>query len=411
MKKIVIASVLTYAVFLFLILLLLFPGSAGAGDYDSKVVATEDQAYNYQYIASELGVPWDIVILCDAILAKQDGLSGIEDINPLVTALEFCVLQEDIYTLQTVYDEESMANSFEWKLLETVLYTGCDEILAYIERTRDEIEVRDVTDIVVEINQTAVEKCTAESKYDVTLLSNLDYEYVIRELIGLMEGDIKGVLELYHAQYMAELYGYMPEKEDFASIHVPPMVPGTGITRYDLAKVAVSLINWPYQLGSKSPYQGTPRVPLDCSGYVDWVYIQCFGIGVSAGGRIPAGVAVSGTAIQYYASDPVSKSDLKIGDLGFLKDPRNVKYGEYNHVGIYIGNMNGKQVWVHCAGKSYGYAERPNGRVGISLSSGSNSYDPITGTSFEPAMKSINFQYFHRPRFEFADDLLETENE
>lgn len=405
MKKALIPALIF--VMLPILIIPLFFADTGGTDVPLTVMATPDTAYNYQYVGSELGIPWDITMLCDAIREKAEGNDSIEEENPLITALEFCILQEDLYTLQDIYDEDGNVIDSEWQLDETALYTGCDEILEYIERDRDTLEYTDATDIVIAINEAAKQKCSSEIKCDATLLANQDYLYVLQDFIGLDEPTAKGVIELYEGLYLPELYGYLPPKEEFEKITVPTI---TGdVTRADLARVAVSLMGWEYLLGAKSPYAGTPVGPLDCSGYIDWVYIQCFGVGVSAGGRVPSGIAVSGTAIQYYASEPISGSELKVGDLGFLKDPRSVKAGEYNHVGIYIGEINGKHAWIHCGGKSFGYAERPNGRVGISTSSGTNSYNPVTGTAFSPAMNSCSFKYFRRPRFTFADDYEEEE--
>lgn len=406
MKKVLLFIALPFLFFMLPVLVIpLFFADTGGTNVPLTVTATPDKASDYQYVGSEFGIPWDITMLVDAIREKSEGNDSIEDENPLITALEFCILQEDLYTLQPIYDAGDNVIGYDWQISETVLYTGCDEILAYIERSRDSLDYEDATDIVVAIHEESEWKCTDELICDVTLLTNLDYHYVLQDLIGLDEDTADGVIELYEGMYLPELYGYLPPQEEFDEITVPTI---TGdVTRMDLARVAVSLMGWEYLLGAKSPYIGTPVGPLDCSGYVDWVYIQCFGIGVSAGGRVPAGVAVSGTAIQYYASDPISGSELKIGDLGFLKEPRNVNPGEYNHVGIYIGEIGGKHAWIHCAGRSYGYAERPNGRVGISFNSGTNNYNPITGTTFSPEMKGCNFRYFRRPRFVFADDYEE----
>lgn len=415
-------------IFSFFTMVVFFIASDWSSSQPIQLIATPDQAYEYQFLGSELGVPWDIVLLANAIHAKQEKLPDISSYNPIVTSLEFCILQEDYYELEPVpvednedekeedlpdegtdeEEEEEPEYIMEWVLKETFLYKGCDEILAYINLHRDSISFKDATSIVVAMNTKAEKKSNEKEKYEITLLANTDYNYVLHDLIGLDNEYVNGVLELYEAQYLAEIYGYMPLKEDFDEITVPS-VPSNGITRMDLAKTAVSLINWPYLLGGKSPYTGSPVSALDCSGYVDWVYIQCFHKGVSAGGRVPAGIAVSGTAIQYYASEPISESELKIGDLGFIQLPANVKAGGYNHVGIYLGELNGRHVWIHCGGKSYGYSEKPNGRVGISVTSGTNSYDPISGSFFSPEMKSCNFKYFRRPKFEFADDDTDTE--
>lgn len=419
MKKAILPALILFMIPLFLIPLIF--GDNGGTNVPLTIIATPDKAWSYQYVGSELGIPWDITMLCDAIREKAEGNDNIEDENPLITALEFCILQEDVYMLKEIdnednADDENDGNTededdeeikTEWQLEETILYMGCDEILAYIERDRNSLEYTDAADIVVAINETAEKKCTANLKYDVTLLANQDYFYVLQSYIGLDEATAKGVIELYEGLYLPELYGWLPPKEEYEKINVPTVT--SGVTRADLARVAVSLMNWEYLLGAKSPYAGSPVGALDCSGYVDWVYIQCFGIGVSAGGRVPAGVAVSGTAIQFYASDPITESELKIGDLGFLKDPRSVKANESNHVGIYIGEINGKHAWIHCGGKYYGYEERPNGRVGISINHGTNDYNPVTGNTFSPAMNGCNFKYFRRPRFTFADDYEEEE--
>jgi len=407
--------------FLPLLLIILMFG-AGEADFSSKVFASEGQAYEYQYVSQELGVPWDIVMLADAVNAWWNDENDIEELNPILTALEFCILQEDIYEAVPIYEDilvdeyfddeldemvyvyETVQVGIEWVLRETRLHKGTDKILSYINRSRDSINTRDATNIVVAIMDIAEKKSCDEWKYDTTLFTNLNYKYVLGELLDISDDDIEFIIEMHNAQYLAELYGYEHSWDMISDINVP-VITGNA-TRADLARTAVSLINWPYQLGGKSPRVGAPAGPLDCSGYVDWVYIQCFGVGVSAGGRVPAGIAVSGTAIQFYASEMIEEgaAGLRVGDLGFTKHPRNVKAGEYNHVGIYLGKIGGQQAWIHCAGRAFGFEERPSGRVGISLPSGSNNYDHISGIFYEPPMGSITFNYFRRPRFIFAGD-------
>ena len=95
---------------------------------------------------------------------------------------------------------------------------------------------------------------------------------------------------------------------------------------------------------------------------------------------------------------------MKIGDLGFVHRPEDVV--DYNHVGIYVGEIDGYKAFIHCGGSSYGTDASPTGRVGISLNHAHgklNSKDPLGG-EFTPAMKSINFNYFRRPQFSFSDD-------
>lgn len=420
----------------------------GNGDDISSPVgifASEDEAYAYQYIGSELGVPWDIVMLSDGIHAYAAGETSLKNYNPMITSLEFCILQEEQYILEYIEvddgtesdegkegedgeaveenqksesaEEEGMEAEGEddtqeeknkdlvptWIPGEIVLYTGCDEILNYIGKDKETAKVnyRDVSGIVADISAAAEEKgIEDEIKYEITLLTNPDYEAVLKDFVGLSDEHIGYVMQLYEASYLAGLYGYTFE---FADVILPEIVVGS-VTREELARVAASIIGHPYLMGGKSSEAGAPTGPLDCSGYVDWVYVQCFGIPVGNGGTVPEGVSVSGTAIQWFASEEISQKDLKVGDLGFVRNPASIKNGQVNHVGIYLGNYDGKDYWIHCGGSAYGTADTPKGRVGISLAAGLNSYNPVDGSDFSPAMKGCKFKYFRRPRFEFLEE-------
>lgn len=407
MKKKLILGFMIMAMFPILLGGLLFLMLFGGGEASTEPVAlfaTEEKAEQYQYVGSELGIPWEITLLADGIFAQEKGLDSIEEINPLLTALEFCILQEE----KSVWDEEEET----WQKTEEQVYTGCDEILGYIGMERNDFAYTECSVLVAALQAEADRKTDAQERYRITLVSNLDYREVLLR-IGLSEEYAGAVIELHDAHYLAYKYGYMTELDDDLmadaeeSFEQIPVTQGS-VTREELARVAVSILNWPYLLGGKSYGEGVPSGPLDCSGYVDWVYLQCFGKGVSAGKvQLPSGAAVSGTAIQYYACDAIEESELKVGDLGFLKKPENVAAGAYNHVGIYLGELGGRHVWVHCGGSSFGYAARPKGRVGISLPRGENNYNPVTGGTFSPPMKGCNFQYFRRPRFEFKDDVQE----
>lgn len=73
---------------------------------------------------------------------------------------------------------------------------------------------------------------------------------------------------------------------------------------------------------------------LDCSGYVQWVYMT-------------SGYAASTTNKLYSTSainrglTSISKSQLQPGDIGLL----NAGNGSQNHTGIYLGNG----LWIHCS--------------------------------------------------------------
>lgn len=409
MKKVILFAV--FGSYFFIILLLAAVG--GGGEMATAPVtafATEEEAYAYQYIGAELGVPWDIALLVDGISAYADKKKDLSDYNPMLTSLQFCILQEEEFIAEevpvaTATPAPSASPSPEpepeimWVSNKITTYTGTREILDYIGVSVQDMDYRDATSVVNKINDTAAEKSTDQKKYEVTLLVNPDFEVVLLNLIGLSEDNTKSVLELYDSNYLAALYGYTYV---FGDIVLPEIVQGN-VSRADLAAVAISLINHPYLLGGKSSAVGAPTGPLDCSGYVDWVYMQCFGVTVG-NGTVPEGVAVSGTAIQWYASEEIGASDLKVGDLGFMKDPALMKPGQINHVGIYLGSCNGKTFWIHCAGKAYGTEASPSGRVGISVVSGMNNYNPVDGSEFEPAMKGCRFRFYRRPRFTFTDD-------
>lgn len=437
----------------FFMLLFLFICTGGGDSGGSSVVmpfAEEDEAYAYQYIGSELGTPWDIVMLADGIHAYAAGESNLKNYNPMLTSLQFCILMEEEFEAVTFAEEEteesgdtneseeesgesseseSSASSEEtapeettadsdddenvdsaegeepapeitWVSKEIHYYTGLEEILAYLNMEKDaaKLTYKDAAGIVTDLTQRAEDKNTEEVRYEVTLLTNTDYEAVLREFIGLSEQYIENVLDLYDSNYLVALYGYDFE---FSDIELPAIVQGN-VTREDLARVAVSLINHPYLMGGKSTQVGPPTGPLDCSGFVDWVYMQCFGTAVGSG-QLPEGVAVSGTAIQWYACEAISADELKVGDLGFVRDPATIKNGQVNHVGIYLGTYEGKAYWIHCGGSTYKTDFAPKGRVGISVASGKNDYNPVDGSTFEPAMKACKFKYFRRPRFEFVE--------
>lgn len=404
MKKALVLIPVLYIVFILLVLgMITGGGSGGAGGI--PFMATEEQAYDYQYIASETGIPWDMALLADVMLCEQEGLDT-EDMSPLLSSLQFCMVTEIKNTgswepTDETDEEGHTVYELVWREEGRNYYYGLDGILGYLGITEADISEMDMAEIIQAVKEQGYHKEIDLTKYDAIFSSNSSedsYEEILTEYIGLSAKNCENVLALHQAGYMTQLYGYAYN----SNVELPELVIGD-VTRHELAQVASALIGHPYLLGGKSPRPGPPEGPLDCSGFVDWVYIQCFGTGVSSG-HIPDGVAVSGTALQWYASAPVSEDELKAGDLAFLYNPETLAGGRINHVGIFIGRHDDKEYFIHCAGRSFGTPERPTGRVGISVRRGSNSYNCVTGDSFEPAMKGCNFQYFRRPNFAFSDE-------
>lgn len=409
----------------FLAVLIMFTGMScaglGGGDMGSlsspvTVFASEEKAWEYQYVGTELGVPWDLMMLADGIYAYANDQGNIEDVNPLWAGLQFCILveekQERVETAEdgesTVSDASSVSDGSaeatqeaeEWVTVKTKEYIGEFQILGYYGEIIDWLEYKDVNSVITAINEEAERKSSDKVRYVANLVANPDLYEVLRDYICLDEKNIEWFMSLYEVNYMAKMYGF---DYDFGPVQLPEVVVGEA-TRQDLAKVAVSLLNHPYMMGGKSSQKGQPQGPLDCSGFVDWVYIQCFGQGVS-NGTLPEGVAVAGTALQWYACEEITEEELKVGDLGFLRNPATMLAGEINHVGIYIGTIDGESYWVHCGGKKFATASLSNGRVGISKTDGVNNYNPVTDEYFSPGMKQCAFKYFRRPQFQFAGDV------
>lgn len=403
MKKImgVLAVVTAYFMLMLVMMIAGIGGGGGAGSVASPLVAfaSEEEAYAYQYIGSELGVPWDIVMLADGMHAYENGAENLSTYNPMLTSLQFCILMEEekVPGEGSVSGNDAGANVASQKY---TYYTGQKKILEYLGLEPEDLTYKDATGIIAAINEITEEKSTDEIQYEATLLQNPNYEEVLRSFIGLDEDTVEYAMQVYETNYLVSLYGY---RTHFGNIELPDIVQGD-VTRHQLAQVAISLMGHPYMMGGKSSQTGPPTGPLDCSGYVDWVYVQCFGTVVSSG-QIPQGVAVSGTALQWYASEEITAEELKVGDLGFLYDPATMSSGQINHVGIYIGaDENGNDYWIHCAGRAYGTEASPSGRVGISLANVTNGFNPVDGSSFSPDMKACRFRYFRRPRFTFAGE-------
>lgn len=227
---------------------------------------------------------------------------------------------------------------------------------------------------------------------------------IMREVLKAMPDtadiceDFMDVINLTEAGYLDI------ETGEYNEIGINPNVPVIeGVwKRIDLAQTAYSLLDIPYFWGGKyarkgaCPYWGDLKkvtadgnwatgkmIPygLDCSGYVDWVYYQMIGQTIGKGG---------GTTSQYVNTYQVTENELKIGDLGFYGKPPNCK-----HVGIYIGQKDGKKLFIHAGGRTWKDSDHIAGRVVISYNNTSEYYKGNAPTKFI---------YYRRPYVTFADD-------
>lgn len=89
--------------------------------------------------------------------------------------------------------------------------------------------------------------------------------------------------------------------------------------------------------GSGSITTGTIQpYGLDCTGFTDWVYKTTLGITLYEPDKYR----------QVRNCHPITESELKSGDLGFLMNSDGVTS---NHALMFVGyDENGKRVWVHC---------------------------------------------------------------
>ena len=117
-----------------LLLLLLFVVCMDGGAESSLYIPADDEtAAAYQAICSETGVPWDIALMADVLLAEQLG-QRIEEREPLITSLQFCILT---VTEQEAYEEEITENGQKYQVPTkyTYLTSGSGRVLTLGNRT------------------------------------------------------------------------------------------------------------------------------------------------------------------------------------------------------------------------------------------------------------------------------------
>ncbi len=406
--KLLLFKLLPFFMLLFFMLLLVGGGGGSAPAQPVQQIASVEKANEYGIICSELGVPWELVILTDAFYGVQADKTSIEDVNPVYTAMQFLVVTEKKEERREKYNEDPDAEvEYYWATVETKKYVGKNNILSYSNIKGDPADLSS-SKLIASIKQIVEDKNKglSDERYLVEITVNQKLESVLRDIIKLEPENVKIVIDLYEEHYLAQLY-FKNDYYYFGNYNLPEVTVGD-ISRMELLKIATSLIGHPYGWGEKSWGKGPPVGPLDCSGFVDWVFIQGFGKPVS-GNYLPNGINMSGTALQYYNCKLIFEDpkELKIGDIAFYDYPWNIT--TTNHVGIYVGEINGKKAFVHCGGKWFGYQDRPTGRVGISINDQGiyNDFDNIRNTHFTPAMKGTRFKVFARPNFMFNDDLDE----
>lgn len=388
--------------FLILTIVVLVCGS----DADKPITAplTPEQAFGYYSIGQELGVPWDLIILVDTYRAEA-GAIVLGESNPMLTALNFCKLEVKDFILipdpeQELDPDEEQEIKWIWKEQASYSYEGTEKLLSVLNLGA----ASGTTDVFAAVERYEQAGTSEKAKREV-LLTTLMPERSALEVIGLWysnllsSAQLEEISSLYATGYLRDLYMEADDRITGAwigDVNLPDLVVGE-VHRAQLIAVAASIVDAPYLLGGKSPAIGPPRGALDCSGFVDWVYVQAFGTTVSGG--------LGGTAVQFQRCTPIAESELQVGDLGFYYRPSDVPAGQYNHVGIYVGRIDGKPAFIHCGGPYWGYPGKGTGRVVVSINDArtKNNKNPLGGSFNVPAMNPSNFRLFMRPQFQFLD--------
>lgn len=180
-------------------------------------------------------------------------------------------------------------------------------------------------------------------------------------------------------------------------VEYAPASQGGTVSRSEVARMAQLLINHPFGPGGEPEVLGIPDTPLDAAGFVDWVYFNVTGRTLSGLSALQAPIS----AKLWDASTQVMEGDLQVGDLGFYHVPEGSRV---NHVGIYIGDINGHRAFIHAGGVDHRAEGLPQGRIVISLNNTlrRNNQD-VEGYRFSPAAEPVQFVYYRRPKLDFGD--------
>lgn len=201
-KKKLLATALPAAfpiIFIFVIMFTMVSGGGNAIDPP----ASEKKTSEYQQLGAELGIPWDIIMLVDAERAQS---GDIEDYNPLETALEFAVLQEQKFTVseeKTKKDGKDVIVQHN-TLEEKVNYVGKSAILNYIGI----MDLKDInaSKLIADAKSVAEKKSSDSVSYKVTFSVTDDIEGIMSSVFGFSKQQIQDIMELHNNQYLASLY-------------------------------------------------------------------------------------------------------------------------------------------------------------------------------------------------------------
>ena len=196
------------------IFLLVIMAASGGGSTAStepvSIVASKKKIEQYAQYATDLGVPWDIVLLSDVLNAEKAGQKGVESINPVYTTLEFLRANVEVEHYEVVGTEthtDSEGNTYEvdkydWVYNRTDEYVAKNEILSYIGLIESDNPDLTPQNLIDRLNQKASDDSTDEWRYKASFLVNTDYRSVLSNYIKLSPEQVDNVMKLYTSEYM-----------------------------------------------------------------------------------------------------------------------------------------------------------------------------------------------------------------
>ncbi len=166
--------------------------------------ATEEKMRQYAEYAATLGIPWDIVLITDAMIAFDEDLPGIEDTNPLDTALHFSVILEEEWHWEIVgWETDEDGNEYpiyDWVFYCTNSYNGKDAVMAYAgwDKVQNGYTPQTLFD---DVAVAARDKSNSSVRYKPYFSVDTDYPAILKDKLLLTEENIKKIIDLYNIGY------------------------------------------------------------------------------------------------------------------------------------------------------------------------------------------------------------------
>lgn len=202
--KLMAAMICLPAALLILVMCSGMGGASPAAAIPLNPPATEEKMWQYAEYSSMLGVPWDIVLISDAVISFDNELYSLEEINPLDTILHFSVILEEEWHWEIVgweTDEDGNESPiYDWVFKWINTYSGKQAILNYArwDKVKPEYSYQTLFDDVKAAEQA---KCSGTVKYVAYFSVNTDYRNILQNSLNIEPDNIDKIMDLYNAGY------------------------------------------------------------------------------------------------------------------------------------------------------------------------------------------------------------------